>query len=31
MEAAQRANPRWKGVLERLETMPLDPGHDEAL
>ncbi len=31
LDAAQRANKRWKGMLASYEAPPLDPGIDEAL
>ena len=31
MDAERRANTVWKGMLERYEAPPLDPGVDEAL
>jgi trimethylamine--corrinoid protein Co-methyltransferase len=31
MDAERRANALWKGMLERYEPPPIDPGIDEAL
>ena len=31
IDSAQRANARWKDILETYEAPPLDPGIDEAL